>query len=191
MLKIGDKVRIRNDLVIGSYYNNVIFVKSMSKHRGKVATIIDAYPLDCYKINLDNCLFLWSDDMLEPIDEYYQNYIDEIADLKEFIKEQNDYLHTKYTVVIDGLVKGNNELLKRVHDLELNNCGTPQFIKQEDLKEFTPVYDRGHKSWIFIEKLSSVGFYGYRYDYQDCNMVYGHYNYEPHRYYNCEVMSND
>jgi len=69
--KVGDKVRIKANLVANEEYGDKIFVRSMKKFTGKTATIfkvgINYYIL---KIDKENVCWGWTDEMLEPVSEY-------------------------------------------------------------------------------------------------------------------------
>jgi hypothetical protein len=67
MYKVGDKVKIREDLEVDKEYNGLSFVKDMEKYKGKIATITEI-PLvqHSYKIDIDNSAWYWIDDMLKP-----------------------------------------------------------------------------------------------------------------------------
>lgn len=68
--KIGDKVRIRKNLMGGNFYGLILFTKPMKRYRGVVGIIqsIDK-ELGTYKIlinnNTDSLKWNWSDEMLE------------------------------------------------------------------------------------------------------------------------------
>ena len=63
--KVGDKVRVRKDLIAGKSYgeDNLSFVDDMEKYKGKQFEIIKTSSCD-YK--LDNSNYYFNDDMLEP-----------------------------------------------------------------------------------------------------------------------------
>lgn len=63
--KVGDRVRVRKDLVVGNVYGGVLFDKKMSSWLGKIVEISEVYT--CYYCIRDGALFVWTDDMLEPI----------------------------------------------------------------------------------------------------------------------------
>ena len=64
--KIGDKVRIRKDLMVGLQYGEITFQPHMKPFKEKVGTI--TIKIGCkYKIDLDNNLFWYSQEMLEPV----------------------------------------------------------------------------------------------------------------------------
>lgn len=70
--KIGDKVRIKDDLVLNNYYGDVQFTTAMFGYTGCVATITNAvYPYSGaiepigYLLNIDGGDYTWSDSMLD------------------------------------------------------------------------------------------------------------------------------
>ena len=62
--KIGDKVRIRKDLVPGTYYGGVCYVDYMDGFKGKECVITD---MDGIAYQIGD--FWWTDEMLEPVNE--------------------------------------------------------------------------------------------------------------------------
>lgn len=63
--KVGDKVRVRKDLVANETYGAYIFVSIMEKFKGKIVTIIGICN-NHYVIDEDNKRCYWTDEMLEP-----------------------------------------------------------------------------------------------------------------------------
>lgn len=67
---VGDKVRIREDLVMGGNYGCSIAVNDMVDMGGSVATIERVYEeLSSYYIEEDTKSYLWTDEMFEPVEE--------------------------------------------------------------------------------------------------------------------------
>ena len=69
--KVGDKVRIRKDLVLGSKYSGKYGISDdMILHRGEIA-MIDLVGSDYYYLNIDGDrdYYAWTDEMLEEVDE--------------------------------------------------------------------------------------------------------------------------
>lgn len=68
--KVGDKVRVRNDLIVHQKYGALMFTMGMERYRGKIVTVTQRYifpePNCSYRIEQDggNCLF--SEEMFEP-----------------------------------------------------------------------------------------------------------------------------
>ena len=103
--KIGDKVRVRKDLVPGNCYGEILYTPNMDKFKDKEC-VITGIADESYRIN--GLGFWWSDEMLEPVDdekvlEYALEKLgmtkEELANEKEDIrfidnnfKEKNRYL---------------------------------------------------------------------------------------------------
>ena len=72
-LKVGDKVKIKQDLVLGEFYNNCVYHVSMEKYAGKVATITtvfhDSETEVNYKLDIDLGEWFWDSEMIEPVEE--------------------------------------------------------------------------------------------------------------------------
>ena len=66
--KVGDKVRVRKDLIPDTKYGDVYFVYSMKNMCGKIVTIKDFYSDNC-NMYLKEIGYLWSPEMLEPVKE--------------------------------------------------------------------------------------------------------------------------
>lgn len=60
--KIGDKVRVKKDLIPGNKYGNVLYVSSMDKFKDEECTIIN---MDDIAYQINNCGYWWTDEMLE------------------------------------------------------------------------------------------------------------------------------
>lgn len=67
-LKVGDKVRIKNDLIDYKVYGACGFVSRMSMYKNKV-TIITEIEGNYIYIDLDNGKWVWSKEMLEKVEE--------------------------------------------------------------------------------------------------------------------------
>ena len=64
--KVGDKVRVRKDLVVGKRYGCYPAVSKMVEKSGKLATIRTVHS-DFYEIYKD--VYSWTDEMFEPVEE--------------------------------------------------------------------------------------------------------------------------
>ena len=64
--KIGDKVRVRKDLVPNSEYGGVCYVEFMDKFKDKECIITN---MDDTSYRINNSEFWWTDEMLEPVNE--------------------------------------------------------------------------------------------------------------------------
>lgn len=64
--KVGDKVKVRSDLVVGKSYGEHAFVHDMIKFSGKIVTIESVWRQG-YRIEEDT--YWWTDEMFEPVEE--------------------------------------------------------------------------------------------------------------------------
>lgn len=109
--KVGDKVKVREDLKVGRYYSGVYFNEEMAKLKGKVVEIKDVYSISYY---IKECGYFWTDEMFSGLaEEEPRNLIPLIAKelgvkIGEEFKISN--MPNVYKFVEDGLIgiKGNN-----------------------------------------------------------------------------------
>ena len=67
--KVGEKVRVREGLIVGQDYGTQRFVKSMDRYKGGIYTICSTYG-DCYLLKEHKKeWWFFTDEMLEPVDE--------------------------------------------------------------------------------------------------------------------------
>ena len=90
--KVGDKVRVREDLEFGKVYENCAVIKDMKEYQGK-EFIIDKVWRNCYM--LKDIVYYWTDEMLEPIEEGDINNMN-IIKLNEEYKNKMDILMNEY-----------------------------------------------------------------------------------------------
>lgn len=68
--KVGDKVRVKKNLIVGKDYGWFSFVETMEEHMGKVVTIYGInLQAGAYDIAEDGGEAYWTDEMLEPIED--------------------------------------------------------------------------------------------------------------------------
>lgn len=67
--KVGDKVRIREDLVMGENYGDSVAVDDMVDMAGSVVTIERFGEVHGYYIKEDPDDYCWTDEMFEPVEE--------------------------------------------------------------------------------------------------------------------------
>lgn len=72
-LKVGDKVKIKQDLVLGKFYNDCMYIADMAKYAGKVATITNTFQDSetefSYNLDIDSERWFWDSEMIEPVEE--------------------------------------------------------------------------------------------------------------------------
>lgn len=70
MLKVGDKVRVREDLIVGSYYGGEMFCYGyMESLKGRIATIVEVCDCLSYDIDIDEEGWMWTEEMFEIIEK--------------------------------------------------------------------------------------------------------------------------
>ena len=67
--KVGDKVRVREDLVADNWYGNEIVVPGMTCLKGKIVTI-SKVRYDKYEIEEDSQTWWWTEEMFLPVIKY-------------------------------------------------------------------------------------------------------------------------
>lgn len=96
--KVGDKVKVRDDLIVDCRYGSDIFVDGMSALKGKVVTIKMCYEYNnSYRIEED--IYALTDEMFE--DETATEA--EIAKFRAFLEEVADYRSSEYMEQYDWL----------------------------------------------------------------------------------------
>lgn len=87
--KVGDKVRIREDLLIDKRYDGCRFTSSMTVFLGKIVTIRKVYEnSNRYKIEEDYEIWGWAGEMFEPLES--ENQADETNDSEEWFLCRDD-----------------------------------------------------------------------------------------------------
>ncbi len=82
--KIGDKVRVRKDLVPGNYYGGVRYLSGMDEFKGREGIITN---IDDVSYQIDN--FWWTDEMLETDDEKVLDYaLEKLGMTKEELEDE-------------------------------------------------------------------------------------------------------
>ena len=94
--KIGDKVKVREDLVVHKSYGIDTFVEDMEKFKGKVVTISDIFSETDgeYHIEEDKEDYYWTDEMFETVAEndpvnHPSHYTDGKIEVCDFIMDKN------------------------------------------------------------------------------------------------------
>ena len=87
--KIGDKVRVRKDLVPNSEYGGVCYVEFMDKFKDKECVITN---MDDTSYRINNSEFWWTDEMLEPVNErtLLEYALEKLGMTKEELEDEMD-----------------------------------------------------------------------------------------------------
>ena len=113
--KVGDKVRIRKDLVPDTYYGGVCYVDYMDGFKGKECIITN---MDSISYQIDNFDFWWTDGMFEPID-----------DLLEYALENEMNRDKEDIAFVKKCIKDKDEMREycRKFSFSCNGCGVKKF----------------------------------------------------------------
>ena len=105
--KVGDKVRVREDLVVDEKYGDLHLTKSMERFKGQIVTIEEVREEDItiYNLKEDDNKFWWSTEMLEPIEK----------ERKEMNIEE---LNLEYKNKMDALMEEYKAKVKEIADEE-------------------------------------------------------------------------
>ena len=66
--KVGDKVKIREDLIVDNTYGADSYVEDMAQYKGEITTVISITDNNKYKLDVDS-YWCWTDEMLEDVIE--------------------------------------------------------------------------------------------------------------------------
>ena len=75
--RVGQKVKVRKDLIAVVTYDKILFILGMEKYRGKIALITKmwkCYGTQGYNINLDNSNYTWTSTMFLPVQTSWKDY---------------------------------------------------------------------------------------------------------------------
>ena len=87
--KVGDKVRVREDLSMNKKYDDCYFNSSMTVFLGKTVTICKVRKdINRYKIKEDDMIWVWTDSMFEPLES--ENSTGETNDSEEWFLCRDD-----------------------------------------------------------------------------------------------------
>ena len=144
--KVGDKVRVRKDLIVGKCYgeDNLSFVNDMEKYKGKQFEIIKTSGCD-YKF--DNSNYYFNDDMLEPAFTKQDLRVGDRITLRNGMVE-----------IWDGSRIGPLDYEDINDDLTNNgNLGSKlDIVKVEKLKKYETIYEREKVRKMTVKEISEA-----------------------------------
>ena len=104
--KIGDKVRVRKDLVPDNYYGRVYYSSDMNKFKAMECVVTNIYD-GTYNIN--NSEYGFSDEMLEPVDDLLEYALEKLGmtenELRDEMNRDNEDI-----MFIKKCIKNENEI---------------------------------------------------------------------------------
>lgn len=66
--RVGDRVKIKENLIIGNMYGGLCLYGSATRHIGE-ETMVTKVERDRYRLAVDNSSRIWTNEMLEPVEE--------------------------------------------------------------------------------------------------------------------------
>ena len=123
--KIGDKVRVRKDLVPGNYYDGVYFTDYMDEFKDKECVISN---MDATSYQINNTNLWWTDEMLEPIDKLLEYALEKLGMTKEEL--ENEMNRDKEDIkFIEKCIKDKSEIREYCKKFPFNctGCGIKKF----------------------------------------------------------------
>ena len=118
--KVGDKVKVREDLEVDKKYGTEEFVEEMEEYRGKIVTI-DTVNKDDYYIEEDKQTWAWTEEMLEDVkndNKSIGQIIDDILSNPEMILKQANRIATKAKEALEKIERENKELKATIIEKE-------------------------------------------------------------------------
>ena len=104
--KVGDKVRVRKDLVAGNKYGDVIYVSNMDKFKNEEC-VITSTDNEAYCIN--GLGYWWTEEMLEPVDDLLDYALEKLGMTKEELEDEMDK-DEEDLAFIKKCIKNKNEI---------------------------------------------------------------------------------
>ena len=134
--KIGDKVRLRNNLEVGEDYGGIIFVSGMEDSKGMELTIDDITSLGNYTVKESG--YFYSEEMLEKVtdnnDNLFEYALEKLNMTKDELEEEYEKNKTEKQVI--------EHMKKRYRDFEnycdgrcCDDCDVEKFLKRNNMKE--------------------------------------------------------
>ena len=123
--KVGDKVRVRKDLVVDNYYGGVCCVDYMDGFKGKECVITD---MDGISYQMDNFNFWWTDEMLEPVDDLLEYALEKLGMTKEELEDKMNG-DKEDIAFIKKCMNDKKEVRKYCHRFELGCCDSCKIWK--------------------------------------------------------------
>lgn len=133
--KVGDKARVRRDLVVGGEYGGWYFDLKMSSKKGVTLTV-DGIDLEDYYI-MDDGSEYWTDEMLEDVEEEFK------LPEKWYIKID----HQNYKLVGDWFLMNDHQI--GINDLN-KECYYNWYFKYPRLSHYTATRDKPHMDYTEI-----------------------------------------
>ena len=137
--KIGDKVRLRDDLEVGEKYDGVVMLSGMEDLKGKELTIY--YISEDGDYTFDEANYYCSEEMLEKVfndSDLLEFALGKLNIAKEEWEEELREEYEKNKIdkqVVEHMKKRYNDLESYCSKTECNTCDVYKFKKRNNMKE--------------------------------------------------------
>ena len=125
--KVGDKVRVRKDLVVNNEYNGVVYISSMDEFKDEKCVITNIRN-QCYQIN--NFGYWWSEEMFESIDDekVLEYALEKLGMTKEELEDEMNR-DEEDIAFIEKCIKNKNEIREycKKFNSACNGCEVGRF----------------------------------------------------------------
>jgi len=142
-LKVGDKVYIRDDLIVGQHYGSDLFVSEMKKMCGKTATI--KRMITDNKFLIEESDWNWTTDMIKQTTMTFKLTEESVRDLlrcpKGYVIECYDLCYSPYTIKEDGVYDKDDdqtdfiEFLRDLHEYDYEIKKESDYVVEMTLAE--------------------------------------------------------
>lgn len=129
--EVGDRVRVKKDIIVDKFYNSWKFNKDMVEFKGRILTIDKKRYSKEFYIKEDSHMFIWTLGMLEKVEYTYEDLVKSPIGTKVFFERNNVLFKTNEDVYEDEEFYRNNEDLKRLKD-NVGSCILGKIIKVEE-----------------------------------------------------------
>lgn len=129
--EVGDRVRVKKDIIVDKFYNGWKFNKDMVKFKGRVLTIDKKRYSKEFYIKEDSHMFIWTIGMLEKVEYTYEDLVKSPIGTKVFFESNNVLLKINEDVYEDEKFYRSNEYLKELKD-NVGDCILGKIIKIEE-----------------------------------------------------------
>ena len=137
--KIGDKVKVRKDLVPGNFYGRVYYSSDMNKFKAMECVVTNIYD-GTYNIN--DSEYGFSDEMLEPVDDLLEYALEKLGMTKNELQDKMDR-DKEDIAFIKKCMNDKKEVRKYCHRFELGCCDSCKIwkFKNKYKNKYDDVYE--------------------------------------------------
>ena len=134
--KIGDKVKLRDDLEVGRDYGGIIFVSGMEDSKGMELTIDDITSLGNYTVKESG--YFYSEEMLEKVTDNNDNLFEFALSKLNMTKDELEEEHEKNKIgeqIVEDVEKRCKDFESYCSSRGCGDCDIEKFIKRNNMKD--------------------------------------------------------